>query len=389
MKIHEYQAKEIFRRYGVPTPRGEMVTTAEDARKVAQKLGVPVVVVKAQIHAGGRGKGGGVKLARSADEAAQLASKILGMKLVTPQTGPGGRIVRRLLIEEGLEIKRELYLSILVDRAVEAPVIMASAAGGMEIEEVAKENPAAILRETILPAVGLQPYIARKLAFGLGLTAEQAQAAVPFLQSLYRAFVETDSSLAEINPLVVTGEGRLIALDAKMNFDDNALYRHKDLLELRDLDEEDPLEVEASNYKLNYIKLDGTVGCMVNGAGLAMATMDIIKLAGGAPANFLDVGGGASADQVKNAFKILTSDKEVRSVFINIFGGILRCDVLATGVVAAARELQLKLPVIVRMEGTNVEQGRQILRDSGLNFTIGQDMKDGAEKAVRLAGGAR
>jgi succinyl-CoA synthetase beta subunit len=311
------------------------------------------------------------------------------MNLVTPQTGPGGRIVRRLLIEEGLDIKRELYLSILVDRAVEAPVVMASVAGGTEIEEVAKENPAAILRETIRPAVGLQPYVARKLAFGLGLTAEQAQAAVPFLQSLYRAFVETDASLAEINPLVVTGAGRLIALDAKMNFDDNALYRHKDLMELRDLDEEDPLEVEASNYKLNYIKLDGTVGCMVNGAGLAMATMDIIKLAGGAPANFLDVGGGASADQVKNAFKILTSDKEVRSVFINIFGGILRCDVLATGVVAAARELQLKLPVIVRMEGTNVEQGRQILRDSGLNFTIGENMKDGAEKAVRLAGGAR
>jgi succinyl-CoA synthetase beta subunit len=288
-----------------------------------------------------------------------------------------------------LDIKRELYLSILVDRAVEAPVVMASAAGGMEIEEVAKENPAAILRETIRSAVGLQPYVGRKLAFGLGLSAEQAQAAVPFLQSLYRAFIETDASLAEINPLVVTGDGRLIALDAKMNFDDNALYRHKDLLELRDLDEEDPLEVEASNYKLNYIKLDGTVGCMVNGAGLAMATMDIIKLAGGAPANFLDVGGGASADQVKNAFKILTSDKAVRSVFINIFGGILRCDVLATGVVAAARELQLKLPVIVRMEGTNVEQGRQILRDSGLNFTIGENMKDGAEKAVRLAGGAR
>jgi succinyl-CoA synthetase beta subunit len=389
MKIHEYQAKEIFRRFGVPAPRGEMVTTAEDARRVAQKLGVPVVVVKAQIHAGGRGKGGGVKLARSAEEAAQLASKILGMHLVTPQTGPGGRIVRRLLIEEGLDIKRELYLSILVDRAVEAPVVMASAAGGMEIEEVAKENPTAILRETICPAVGLQPYIARKLAFGLSLTAEQAQAAVPFLQSLYRAFIETDASLAEINPLVVTGDGRLIALDAKMNFDDNALYRHKDLVELRDLDEEDPLEVEASNYKLNYIKLDGTVGCMVNGAGLAMATMDIIKLAGGAAANFLDVGGGASADQVKNAFKILMSDKEVRGVFINIFGGILRCDVLATGVVAAARELQLKLPVVVRMEGTNVEQGRQILRDSGLNFTIGENMKDGAEKAVRLAGGAR
>src|SRR5580700_2033371 len=388
MKIHEYQAKEILRRFGVPTPRGEMVTNAEDARKVAQKLGVPVVV-KAQIHAGGRGKGGGVKLARSADEAAQLASKILGMNLVTPQTGPGGRIVRRLLIEEGLDIKRELYLSILVDRAVEAPVIMASAAGGMEIEEVARENPAAILRETIRPATGLQPYNVRKIVFGLGLGADMIKVATPFLQSLYRAFLETDASLAEINPLVVTGDGRLIALDAKMNFDDNALDRHKELAELRDLDEEDPLEVEASRFKLNYIKLDGTVGCMVNGAGLAMATMDIIKLAGGAPANFLDVGGGASADQVKNAFKILTSDKEVRSVFINIFGGILRCDVLATGVVAAARELQLKLPVIVRMEGTNVEQGRQILRDSGLNFTIGQDMKDGAEKAVRLAGGAR
>src|SRR5579863_7179110 len=389
MKIHEYQAKEIFRRFGVPTPRGEMVTSPEEARKVAQKLATPVVVVKAQIHAGGRGKGGGVKLARSADEAALLASKILGMKLVTPQTGPGGRIVRSLLIEEGLDIKRELYLSILVDRAVEAPVIMASVAGGMEIEEVAKENPGAILRETVRPAVGLQPYIARKLAFGLGLSAEQAQAAVPCLQSLYRAFIETDSSLAEINPLVVTGDGRLIALDAKMNLDDNALYRHKDLLELRDLDEEDPLEVEASNFKLNYIKLEGTVGCMVNGAGLAMATMDIIKLAGGAPANFLDVGGGANADQIKSAFKILTSDKEVRGVFVNVFGGILRCDVLATGVVNAARELQMKLPVVVRMEGTNVEQGRQILRDSGLNLTIAEGMKDGAEKAVRLAGGAR
>ncbi len=389
MKIHEYQAKEIFRRFGVPTPRGEMVTTAEDARKVAQKLGMPVVVVKAQIHAGGRGKGGGVKLARSVDEAGQLASKILGMTLVTPQTGPQGRIVRRLLVEEGLDIKRELYLSILVDRAAEAPVIMASAAGGMEIEEVAKENPAAILREVVRPATGLQPYIARKLAFGLGLGAEQAPALGPFLQSLYRAFLETDAALVEINPLVVTGDARLIALDAKMTFDDNALYRHKDLAELRDLDEEDPLEVEASNYKLNYIKLDGTVGCMVNGAGLAMATMDIIKLAGGAPANFLDVGGGASADQVKSAFKILMSDAEVRGVFINIFGGILRCDVLATGVVAAARELQMKLPVVVRMEGTNMEQGRQILRDSGLNFTIAENMKDGAEKAVRLAGGAR
>jgi succinyl-CoA synthetase beta subunit len=389
VKIHEYQAKEIFRRFGGPTPRGEMVTTPEQARAVAQKLGTPVVVVKAQIHAGGRGKGGGVKLARSAEEAAQLASKMLGMKLVTPQTGPGGRIVRRLLVEEGLDIRRELYLSILIDRAVEAPVIMASAAGGMEIEEVARENPAAILREAIRPATGLQPYVVRKLLFGLGLGADALPAANSFLQSLYRAFIETDASLLEINPLVVTGDARLIALDAKMNFDDNALYRHKDLVELRDLDEEDPLEVQASNYKLNYIKLDGTVGCMVNGAGLAMATMDIIKLAGGAPANFLDVGGGASAEQVKNAFKILMSDPEVRGVFINIFGGILRCDLLATGVVAAARELQMKLPVVIRMEGTNVEQGRQILRESRLNFTIAEGMRDGAEKVVRLAAGAR
>jgi succinyl-CoA synthetase beta subunit len=389
MKIHEYQAKEIFRRYGVPTPRGEMVTTPEQARVVAEKLATPVVVVKAQIHAGGRGKGGGVKLARSADEAQQLASKILGMTLITPQTGPGGRLVKRLLIEEGLDIKRELYLSILIDRAVEAPVIMASTAGGMEIEEVAHSNPEKILRQTIPPAVGLQGYQVRKLAFGLGLSAEMIPVATSFLQSLYRAFVETDASLVEINPLIVTGDGRLIALDAKVNFDDNALYRHKDLAELRDLDEEDPLEVEASKFKLNYIKLDGTVGCMVNGAGLAMATMDIIKLAGGSPANFLDVGGGASADQVKNAFKILMSDPEVRGVFINVFGGILRCDVLATGVVNAARDLGLKLPVVIRMEGTNVEQGRTILRESGLNFTIGENMKDGAEKIVRLSGGAR
>jgi succinyl-CoA synthetase beta subunit len=389
MKIHEYQAKEIFRKFGVPTPRGEMVTSPEQAREVAQKLGTPVVVVKAQIHAGGRGKGGGVKLARSVDEAQQLATKILGMNLITPQTGPGGRLVRRLLVEEGLDIKRELYLSILVDRAVEAPVIMASSAGGMEIEEVAHKDPTAILRQTIRPAIGLQPYHVRKLAFGLGLGVDGAKVLEPFLRSLYRAFLETDASLVEINPLVLTGDGRLIALDGKMNFDDNALYRHKELADLRDLDEEDPLEVEASRYKLNYIKLDGKVGCMVNGAGLAMATMDIIKLSGGAPANFLDVGGGASAEQVKNAFKILTSDPEVSAVFINIFGGILRCDVLATGVVAAARELGLKLPIIVRMEGTNVEQGRQILLDSKLPFTIAAGMKDGAEKAVRLSGGAR
>jgi len=389
MKIHEFQAKEIFRRFGVPTPRGEMVTSAEAARAAAERLGTKVVVVKAQIHAGGRGKGGGVKLAKSPAEAAEIAGRILGMTLVTPQTGPGGRVVKRLLIEEGLDIKRELYLSILVDRAVAAPVIMASAAGGIEIEEVARENPGAILRETIHPATGLQPYQTRKIAFGLGLTGDAVAAAGPFLQALYRAFVETDASLAEINPLVLTGEGKLVALDAKMTFDDNALYRHKDIAEFRDLNEEEPLEVEASKFKLNYIKLDGSVGCMVNGAGLAMSTMDIIKLAGGAAANFLDVGGGASAEQVKNAFHILMSDASVRGVFINIFGGILRCDVLATGVVAAARELHVKVPVVVRMEGTNVEQGQQILRESGLNFTIARDMKDGAEKVVALAGGAR
>ena len=386
MKIHEYQAKAILARYGVPTPRGEVAFTKEQARAAAERLGVPVVVVKAQIHAGGRGKAGGVKLARSVDEAAELAGKMLGMKLVTPQTGPAGRIVKRLLIEEGLDIKRELYLGLVIDRVAAAPVFMASAAGGVEIEEVARENPGAILRETIHPAAGLQPYQARKLAFGLGLPPEVVAAAAPFLQALYRAFTESDASLAEINPCVLTGDGRLVALDAKMTFDDNALYRHKELRELRDLDEEDPLEVEASKYGLNYIKLDGTVGCMVNGAGLAMATMDIIKLAGGAPANFLDVGGGASAEQVKNAFKILMSDPAVRGVFINIFGGILRCDVLATGVVAAAHELQVKVPVVVRMEGTNVEQGQEILRNSGLGFTIANGMKDGADKIVRLAG---
>jgi succinyl-CoA synthetase beta subunit len=389
MKIHEYQAKEIFRRFGVPTPRGEMVTTPDQARAVAERLGTKIVVVKAQIHAGGRGKAGGVKLAKSPAEAAELAKTMLGMKLVTPQTGPAGRIVQRLLIEEGLDIKRELYLSILVDRAVAAPVIMASTAGGMEIEEVAHKNPELILRETIFPATGFQPYHSRKLAFGLGLSGDAAAAAGPFLQGLYRAFLETDASLAEINPLIVSGDGKLIALDAKMTFDDNALYRHKDIVELRDLNEEDPLEVEASIYKLNYIKLDGSVGCMVNGAGLAMGTMDIIKLSGGSPANFLDVGGGASAEQVKNAFKILISDKSVKGVFINIFGGILRCDVLASGVVAAAKELNLKLPVVIRMEGTNVEKGQEILRESGCDFTIAQGMKDGAEKIVKLTGGAR
>ncbi|MGB7464553.1 MAG: ADP-forming succinate--CoA ligase subunit beta [Candidatus Acidiferrum sp.] len=389
MKIHEYQAKAILARYGVTTPRGDVAFTKEEAREAARRLKSQVCVVKAQIHAGGRGKGGGVKLARSADETAEIASQILGMNLVTAQTGPQGRMVKRLLIEEGLDIKRELYLGLLIDRETGRPVFMASASGGMEIEQVAKENPGAILREHIHPAVGLQPYQARKIAFGLGLTGEQATGATPFFQALYRAFIDTDASMVEINPCVVTGDGKLVALDAKVTFDDNALFRHKDLRELRDLDEEDPLEVEASKYGLNYIKLDGTVACMVNGAGLAMATMDIIKYTGGSPANFLDVGGGATADQVKNAFHILLSDPEVRAVFINIFGGILRCDVLATGVVAAAKDLHVKIPIVVRMEGTNVERGQQILRESGLNFTIAEGMKDGAQKVVALAGGGR
>ena len=389
MKIHEYQAKAILAKFGVPVPRGEVAFTKEDARAVAERLGTKVVVVKAQIHAGGRGKAGGVKLARSVEESASLAERILGMKLVTPQTGEEGRIVRRLLIEEGLDIKRELYMSILVDRVAGAPVFMASASGGMEIEEVAKTNPEAILRETIHPATGMQPYHARKIAFGLGLPAEMLPVATKFFQSLHRAFLETDASLLEINPCVVTGDGRLVALDAKVNFDDNALYRHPEYKELRDLDEETPLEVEASKFKLNYIKLDGNVGCMVNGAGLAMATMDIIKLSGGSPANFLDVGGGASEEQVKNAFRILISDPNVRAVFVNIFGGILRCDVLASGVVKAAKELALKVPIVVRMEGTNVKQGQEILRNSGLNFAVASGMRDGAEKAVKLAGGAR
>ena len=361
MKIHEYQAKAILAKFGVPVPRGEVVFKAEDAKAAAQKLGTPVVVVKAQIHAGGRGKAGGVKVVKSVDEAAAAAERMLGMKLVTAQTGTEGRIVRRVLIEEGLDIKRELYLSVLVDRAAAAPVFMASAAGGMEIEEVAKDRPEAILRETIRSETGFQAYHARKLAFGVGLPAGVVNAAVPFLQSLYRAFIETDASLLEINPCVVTGDGRLVALDAKVNFDDNALYRHPEFKDLRDLDEETPLEVEASKYKLNYIKLDGTIACMVNGAGLAMATMDIIKLSGGNPANFLDVGGDASEERVKNAFRILLSDPNVKAVFVNVFGGILRCDMLASGIVKAAKELKFKTPVVVRMEGTNVKQGQEIL----------------------------
>jgi succinyl-CoA synthetase beta subunit len=389
MKIHEYQAKGLLSKFGVPVPRGHVAFSADDARAAAQNLGTKVVVVKAQIHAGGRGKAGGVKLAKSHDEAASLAQNMIGMKLVTPQTGEEGRIVHRLLIEEGLDIERELYLSLLVDRAVGAPVFMASTAGGMEIEEVAKENPDAIIRQRIDPAAGFQPYHARKLAFGLGLPAEMVGTAVQFFQAIYRAFLELDASLLEINPLIVTGDGKLIALDAKVQLDDNAMFRHPDYKDLRDLDEETPLEVEASKFKLNYIKLDGNIACMVNGAGLAMATMDIIKLSGGNPANFLDVGGGASEEQVKNAFRILLSDPNVKAVFVNIFGGILRCDVLASGVVNAAKELKFKVPVVVRMEGTNVQQGQAILKNSGLNFTVAQGMKDGAEKAVALAGGAQ
>jgi succinyl-CoA synthetase beta subunit len=389
MKIHESQAKVILAKFGVPVPRGEVVFKKDEARAAAQRLGTSVVVVKAQIHAGGRGKAGGVKLARSVDEAATHAANILGMKLVTPQTGEEGRIVRRLLIEEGLDIKRELYVSILVDRGVGAPIFMASTAGGMEIEEVAHENPDAILRETIDPVIGFQPFRARKIAFGLGLTGEQVTNAVQFFTALYKAFVETDASMIEINPCVVTGDGKLVALDAKVTFDDNALYRHPEFKDLRDLDEETPLEVEASKFKLNYIKLDGNIACMVNGAGLAMATMDIIKLSGGNPANFLDVGGGASEEQIKNAFRILLSDANVKAVFVNIFGGILRCDVLAAGVVKAAKELKFTIPVVVRMEGTNVKAGKAILKDSGLNFTVAEGMKDGAEKVVALTGGVK
>jgi len=384
MKIHEYQAKEILARYQVRIPRGRPATTREEARQIAQELGGPVVV-KAQIHAGGRGKGGGVKLAKTPDEAEQLAGRMLGMKLITHQTGPEGKTVQRLLIEEALHIKKEFYLGIVIDRAAGNPVFMASAAGGMEIEEVAAKNPELILKEWIDPGIGFQPFQARKLAFGLGVAPELINKAAQFMVALYQAFQASDASLAEINPFLLTEEGEFYALDAKINFDDNALFRHKEFAALRDLNEEDPLEVEASRFSLNYIKLDGNVGCMVNGAGLAMATMDIIKYAGGMPANFLDVGGGASAEQVKNAFRILMSDNNVRAVLINIFGGILRCDTLAIGVVGAAKELALNIPIVVRMEGTNVERGREILKDSGLNFTVGLNMKDAAEKVVALA----
>ncbi len=384
MKIHEFQAKRILTGYGVPVPRGQVASTPQEAGAAAKSIGGPVVV-KAQIHAGGRGKGGGVKLAKDPAEAAEVARAILGMRLVTHQTGPEGRIVQRVLVEETLPIERELYLGIVLDRNQGKRVFMASAAGGMEIEEVAAKNPEMILKQTIEPGFGLQPFQARQLAFGIGIPAAATNAAAAAMSALDKAYAAIDASLAEINPFVLTKDGKVFALDAKINLDDNALYRHKDLLEMRDLNEEDPLEVEASRYGLNYIKLDGTVGCMVNGAGLAMATMDIIQYAGGNPANFLDVGGGASADQIRNAFRILLSDQNVRAVLINIFGGILRCDTLATGVVGAARELNVQVPVVVRMEGTNVELGRKILKDSGLNFTVAEEMKDAAEKVVRLA----
>ena len=386
MKIHEYQAKAILARHGVPVPRGEVTFAAADTSDIAKRLGTSIVVVKAQIHAGGRGKGGGVKLARSPQDAEKLARAMIGMTLVTHQTGPEGRVVRRVLIEEGLQMQRELYLSIVLDRAAGRPVIMASAAGGMDIEEVAEKTPEKIVRVHVNPGVGVVPFEARQLGFGIGLDAPQVNKFVKLVTSLYEAYLATDASLVEINPLVVTASGDLLALDAKMAFDDNALYRHPDLREMRDTGEEDPLEIEASKFSLNYIHLDGNIGCMVNGAGLAMATMDIIKLSGGEPANFLDVGGGANAEQIRNAFKILMSDKNVQAVLINIFGGILRCDVLAQGVIAAVKELGVRVPIIIRMEGTNVDEGKRLLKESGLNFMTADSMDEAAEKAVLLAG---
>ena len=385
MKIHEYQAKALLAKHGVIVPRGEVVFKPDDAEAVARRLGGGVSVVKAQIHAGGRGKGGGVKVVKSPEDAREAAAKMLGMTLVTYQTGPAGQKVGRVLVEEGLKIKRELYLGLVIDRSTEKPVLMVSPDGGVEIEQVAEKTPERIFKEFIDPGVGLRPYQTRKLAFALGLQGVQVGWAGQLMTALWEAFVATDASLIEINPLIVTEEGNLIALDAKMTFDDNALFRHPEIKEMRDVAEEDPLEIEASKHSLNYIKLDGTIGCMVNGAGLAMATMDIIKLAGGEPANFLDVGGGANAEQIKNAFRILMSDRNVKAVLINIFGGILRCDVLAEGVIAAVRDLGVPVPIVIRMEGTNVEQGKQMLHESGLNFTTADTMSEAADKVVALA----
>ena len=384
MKIHEYQAKQIISQFGVRIPRGEVANSPVEVLKIAENIG-PRVVVKAQIHAGGRGKGGGVKLATTPHEAEKIAGDILGMTLITHQTGPEGKLVKKVLVEEALEIEKELYIGIVIDRALESPVVMASSEGGVEIEKVAAETPELIYKEYVNPSIGFQVFQARKLAFQLGLKGDTLKQAIKFLLSLYKAFEATDASLAEINPLLITKEGDVLALDAKMNFDDNALLRHPDIKDMRDLDEEDPLEVEASQFDLNYIKLDGNVGCMVNGAGLAMATMDIIKYSGGMPANFLDVGGGVSEEAVKNAFRILISDEDVKAALINIFGGIVRCDLVAKGIVNAAKELDLKIPMVVRLEGTNADIGKQILDDSGLAFYSAGSMKEAAEKVVPLA----
>lgn len=385
MKIHEYQGKAILKEYGVPVPRGIVARSADEAEAAARELGTDIVVVKAQIHAGGRGKGGGVKLAKSPEDAKQIASQMLGMQLVTHQTGPEGREVKTLLIEEGLPIDKEFYLGITLDRVSGRKVFMASSEGGMDIEKVAEDTPHLILKETIDPAVGLRSFQARKLAFGLGIPAELVNQAAKFMLSLYEAYDKIDASLIEINPFLLTKDSRLIALDAKLSFDDNAMYRHKDYAELRDLNEEEPLEIEASEHDLNYIKLDGTIGCMVNGAGLAMATMDIIKLHGGEPANFLDVGGGASQERVEQAFKILLADGNVKAVLINIFGGIVRCDMVANGVVAAARNLGVSIPIVARLEGTNVEEGRRVLSESGINIITADGMADAAQKVVAAA----
>jgi succinyl-CoA synthetase beta subunit len=382
MKIHEYQAKEILKGYGVPVPKGRVAETPEEARKIAEEIGAKSIVVKAQIHAGGRGKGGGVRVVSSPKEAEKAAKEILGMTLITPQTGPAGRLVRKVLIEEGVNIKEELYLGVVIDRSKACPVIMASREGGVEIEKVAAEAPEKIIKEWVDPSIGLRSFQANKVGYGLGFEPNQIGPMRSVIDGLYRTFYEKDCLLAEINPLVLTGEGGFIALDAKMNFDDNGLFRHKEIVLLRDLNEEAPLEIEASKFNLNYIKLDGNVGCMVNGAGLAMATMDIIKLAGAEPANFLDVGGGATVEMVKNGFKILMSDPGVKAVLINIFGGILRCDTLAKGVIEAVSEVKVNVPVVIRLEGTNVEEGRRILNASGLSFNVAVGMKDAAEKVV-------
>ncbi|MEW6377705.1 MAG: ADP-forming succinate--CoA ligase subunit beta [Thermodesulfobacteriota bacterium] len=382
MKIHEYQAKEILKGYGVPVPKGRVAENSEEAKKIAEEIGAKTIVVKAQIHAGGRGKGGGVRVVGHPGEAEKAAKEILGMTLFTHQTGPAGRLVKKVLVEEGVEVKEELYLGVVIDRSKACPLIMASREGGVEIEKVAAESPEKIVKEWIEPPTGFRPFQANKIGYGLGLEPRQVGKLRSILEGLYKAFYEKDCLLAEINPLVLTQGGDFIALDAKMNFDDNGLYRHKEIAVLRDLNEESPLEVEASKYNLNYIKLDGNVGCMVNGAGLAMATMDIIKVAGAEPANFLDVGGGATVEMVKNGFKILMSDPAVKVVFINIFGGILRCDTLAKGVTESVREVKVNVPIVVRLEGTNVEEGRRILNESGLNFNVAFGMKEGAEKVV-------